>query len=140
MQLHACRKQSMDNALWKSFFYESRTILGVGSHNAFFSETWCAWTTFHALREGVHYWYCGLPDFPEIHDTHIEDGGTWGQPFSYGDLAHVIIPARFYWESQGGPDFRNGLKSQNIEKLSLRLDELGVPHRITELVLEIKLY
>ena len=63
------------------------------------------------------------------------------QPFMYSDLAHFIIPARFYWERIEGPgEFQNGYKSQDIRALSRELEVLGVPHRVTERVLEVKLY
>ena len=63
-------------------------------------------------------------------------GGTWTQSFAYSDLAHLIIPARFYWEtSSTEAGFQSGYKPQDIAKL---LDELS--HRLSERVLEIKLY
>jgi hypothetical protein len=125
---------------WKSFFLVCRKILGKGSPDPLESESWCAWTTFRAIKEGIHYWYCGIPDFCEILDTHIADGGTWGQPFEYDDLAHVIVLASFYWETRGAPGFHSGLKHQAIEKVSLHLNELGIAHRKTEHVVEVKLY
>jgi hypothetical protein len=131
----------MLNNQWKAFFLACRDVLGQGAHHSRFSESWCAWTTFSALRSGeIHYWTCGTPEYSEILDTHVEDGGIWGQPFSYDDLAHIIIPKTFYWETEGGPNFRNGTKTQNIETLSERLRKEGIEHRITDLVLEVKLY
>jgi hypothetical protein len=76
----------------------------------------------------------------EVLDTHTADGGVWGQPFPFSDLAHFIVPREFYWESIGGPGFVQGKKDQNIEKLSQALKAAGVPHRLTELVLEIKCF
>lgn len=126
---------------WKNFFLASRDVLGQGANNSCLSESWCAWTTFQALKYGgIHYWTCGIPEYSEILDTHIQDGGLWGQPFYYDDLAHVIIPKTFYWETDGGPGFRNGTKTQDINALSERLAHQGIEHRITDLVLEIKLY
>lgn len=130
----------MDNELWKAFFLTSRTVLGKGAWNPQYSESWCAWTTFSAIYNGVHYWYCGIPDYSDILDTYIADGGLWRQPFSYNELAHIIIPATFYWETEGGPDFENGTKSQDIKALSDKLSIEGIEHRTTGLVLEIKLY
>lgn len=131
----------MRNDQWKLFFLACRDVLGRGDSKPRFSESWCAWTTFAALEYGgIHYWTCGIPEYTEILDTHIEDGGLWGQPFSYDDLAHIVIPKVFYWETEGGPQFQNGTKTQSINALSERLRAEGIEHRITDLVLEIKLY
>lgn len=130
----------MNKAQWKSFFLCCRSVLGMGLPFAQRSDSWCAWTTFNAVHLGVHYWYSGIPDYEDILDTHIADGGLWGQPFDYDDLAHVVIPATFYWETEGGPEFKNGTKVQNIRLLSECLTGEGIPHRITDLILEIKLY
>ena len=130
----------MRNEQWKALFLTSRTLPGEGAYNPRYSESWCAWTTFQSLKHGVNYWYCGIPDYADILDTHIADGGLWGQPFNYDDLAHFIVPATFYWESEGGFRFENGTKSQDIKMLSEKLSYEGLEHRITDLVLEIKLY
>ncbi len=81
----------MRNDQWKAFFLACRDVLGKGANNSQLSESWCAWTTFAALKfGGIRYWTCGIPNRTEIHDTHIEDGGLWGQPFLYDDIAHVV--------------------------------------------------
>lgn len=73
--------------------------------------------------------------------TGTADGGTWTQSFAYSDLAHLIIPARFYWEtSTPEAGFQSGYKSQAVEKLSQELSRLEIPHRLSERILEIKLY
>ena len=131
----------MRNDQWKAFFLACRDVLGQGANNSQLSESWCAWTTFAALEfGGIHYWTCGIPSRSEILDTHIEDGGLWSQAFSYDDIAHVVVPKTFYWETVGGPGFQNGTKTQDICALSERLSRKGIDHRITDLVLEIKLY
>jgi hypothetical protein len=131
----------MRNDQWKKFFLACREVLGQGAHNSRLSESWCAWTTFRALEfGGIHYWTCGIPDYSEILDTQIEDGGLWSQPFDYDDIAHIIVPKTFYWETEGDPEFRNGTKKQNLLALSERLNHESIEHRITDLVLEIKLY
>ncbi|MFO1251873.1 MAG: hypothetical protein U1E77_12285 [Inhella sp.] len=73
-------------------------------------------------------------------ETYTQDGGTWMQPFSYSDIAHLLIPATFYWERFSDRNFEHGEKMQNIALLSERLNAEKLPHRLTDLVLEIKLY
>lgn len=105
------------------------------------SESWCAWTTYRRIGEDFGYWTSGLPALEDIGATGIADGGVWGQPFSYSELAHVVIPRTFYWESRtAAGQFESGLRSQDIDELSFRLSAAGVEHRATDLVLEIKLY
>jgi hypothetical protein len=82
----------------------------------------------------------GLPAETELLDTRTADGGTWGQAFSYNDIAHVIVPATFYWEKSVDHEFTCGRKRQDIQALSDDLKQLGIPHRKTDLILEIKLY
>ena len=126
---------------WKSFFLACRDVLGQGDNDSRFSESWCAWTTFTALEHGgIHYWTCGIPDYSEIQEAHIKDGGLWRQSFAYEDIAHIVVPKFFYWETEGGPDFQSGTKTQDINALSERLRGEEIQHRITDLVLEIKLY
>jgi hypothetical protein len=130
----------MDAVLWHKFFVTAVRVLGGGDWSAERSKSWCAWTTFTRLREDCGYWTGGLPEMDEVLDTHMADGGVWGQPFSFSELAHVIVPCEFYWESVGGPGFTQGKKAQNIQELSEALHAAGVPHRLTDLVLEIKCY
>ena len=126
---------------WKAFFLVCRDILGEGATISQFSDSWCAWTTFGALKHGgIHYWTCGIPNYSEILDTHIKDGGLWRQAFSFDDIAHIVVPKTFYWETEGVPRFQNGTKTQDIVALSARLNRDGIAHRLTDLVLEIKLY
>ena len=131
----------MNDSSWREFLRTARRVLGHGESIAWASDSWCAWTTFASLENSVHYWACGLPEEKELLEAWVADGGTWMQPFRYSDLAHVVIPAQFYWEQYDEEQgFRCGHKSQDIRRLSENLVALGIPHRLTELVLEVKLY
>ena len=130
----------MNDISWKLFLQTCRRLLGRGDWNPFLSDSWCAFTTFSSLMHGVHYWNCGFPDENECLDSHIVDGGLWRQSFEYKDLAHLIIPASFYWEEFVDGVFQSGTKSQNLDLLSKELIKLDIDHRKTDLILEIKLY
>ena len=133
----------MTDQQWKAFFEACATVLGSDGHPvASFSGTWCAWTLFDRLNHDLHYWTCGLPALEDVGDTHIRDSGVWGQPFLYSTLAHIVLPRSFDWESG---DFSkgthaHGTKSQDLDALSKILSSHAIPHRLTNLVLEIKLY
>jgi hypothetical protein len=130
----------MDDSEWERFFVTSVSILGSGKPNAPESVSWCSWTTFRRLNEDAGYWTCGLPDKDDVAASHIKDGGTWGQPFLYSDLAHVIIPREFSWETSPGFGYSSGSRKQNISALSQKLKEMRINHRMTGLILEIKLF
>jgi hypothetical protein len=130
----------MTDQKWQTFFRMCARVLGAGARSAAQSESWCAWTTFRSLGESINYWSAGLPAESELSAVGVADGGTWGQPFVYQDLAHIIIPRQFYWEIVEPGRFENGAKQQDLEALSRELTEAGIEHRLTELVLEIKLY
>lgn len=130
----------MTDSEWFSFFKLCAITLGRGRNFAEQSETWCAWTTFSKLEIDVHYWTAGLPNLDDIAETHIKDSGVWGQPFLYRDLAHIVIPREFYWEVVSEKEFSNGSKYQDITLLSSELNKAGVAHRVTDVILEIKLY
>jgi hypothetical protein len=130
----------MNNQDWRTFFQICGAVLGEGSPTASDSESWCAWTTFPQLASNAVYWTAGIPHRKELGATHIADGGTWGQPFAYKELAHVIIPATFDQEVVTNGEFLCLRREQNIETLSDLLSESGIPHRKTNLVLEIKLF
>jgi hypothetical protein len=87
----------------------------------------------------MHYWTGGLPAEEDLDETGTKDSGVWGQPFLYRQLAHIVIPREFFWEIIR-PDYTNGTKTQDIARLSQELTRISIPHRLTELVLEIKLY
>jgi hypothetical protein len=131
----------MDDETWRKLLETARRVLGRGLSQSWASDSWCAWTTFSSLEHWLTYWTCGLPEADELLATGKADGGTWTQPFAYSDLAHLIIPARFYWEtSTPEAGFQSGYKPQDIMKLSGELSRLEIPHRLSERVLEIKLY
>src|SRR5689334_12971292 len=97
---------AMTNEEWRTFFLVCSRVLGPGYRQAHFSQSWCAWTTFGALQESVHYWSSGLPAEPALGLLGTNDGGpAWGQPFSYQDIAHIVIPAQFNWERQSNGAF-----------------------------------
>lgn len=125
---------------WKLFLQTGRRLLGIGDWDPYLSHSWCAFITFGRIRDGVHYLNCGFPEEADCLDTQIEDGGTWRQSYKYSDLAHVVVPATFYWERYVDKVFHYGNKSQDINLLSKELEKLGISHRKTDLVLEIKLY
>ncbi len=127
----------MSNDQWRRFFLACAHVLGPGSTQAWESPSWCVWTTFGNF---LHYWAAGLPAEEELGPEGTFDGGTWGQPFNYQDIAHIAIPAEFYWEHVNTGDFSNGTKRQDLESLSQALAAAGIVHRKTELVLEVKLY
>lgn len=130
----------MDDVSWNKFFLICANSLGKGDQLASRSESWCAWTTFRRISEEFGYWTGGLPQVADIRETYIADGGVWGQPFSYSELAHVVIPRTFYWEAYSQSGFESGLRSQEIDELSVKLSEARIEHRLTSLVLEVKLY
>ena len=130
----------MQDQQWRDFFAICRDFLGEGSSHASASSTWCSWTTFARLQLDAGYWTSGLPNTGDIADSFITDGGVWGQPFSYRELAHIVVPAKFYWETIEPGAFRNGTRTQDIGKLSALLRSAAVPHRLTDLLIEIKLY
>lgn len=129
----------MSDVNWQVFLKTCRRVLGKGAWEPSLSESWCAFTTFNSLQHGIHYWSCGFPEETEILDTHTVDGGLWRQPFAYDDLAHVIVPKTFYWETTDGK-FDSGYKEQDLDAVSKELSELGIQHRKTDLLLEVKLY
>lgn len=111
----------------------------MGHQDAFHSISWCAYTTFSSLMHGVVYFNSGFPGEAECLDRQTADGGVWRQAFEYSDLAHVVIPKTFYWERTFN-GFESGYKEQNIELLSAELTRLGISHRLTDLILEIKIF
>jgi len=130
----------MQNEDWKNFFLLCSRVLGKGAPSAASSDSWCSWTTFRRLMEDAGYWGAGLPNPENIFDCNVGDGGTWGQPFAYSDIAHMLIPREFYWEKISEQGFESGTKHQDIDALSAKLNKQGIHHRKTNLVLEIKLY
>lgn len=130
----------MDDAQWRSFFLICIEQLGADDQLAAASASWCAYTTFGRLNDDVGYWTMGLPAAEEVESWGIRDGGTWGQPFRFTDLAHVIVPARFYWERGQGSEWKCGYRTQDLRAVSACLHVAHVQHRLTDLVLEVKLF
>lgn len=125
---------------WKLFLQTCRRLLGKGAWEPYVSDSWCAYTTFSSLEQNVYYWNVGFPEEADCLDTQTRDGSLWRQEFDYSDLAHIVVPATFYWERYVDSVFYYGNKSQDINLLSKELEKLGISHRKTDLILEIKLY
>ncbi|ABM93657.1 hypothetical protein Mpe_A0695 [Methylibium petroleiphilum PM1] len=130
----------MSDEQWRQFFLLCNRILGKGHAVAEFSESWCAWTTFERLSRDAGYWTAGLPGTEDVLSTCIGDSGVWGQPFPFQEIAHLIIPKQFYWERIEPGSFANGSKPQDLTRLAQALEGARLPHRVTESVLEVKLY
>jgi hypothetical protein len=125
---------------WKSFLTICRNTFGEGAWEPYSSTSWCSFTTFYSLQNTVHYWNCGFPDISELLDDRTMDGGLWRQEFFYDDMAHLIIPARFRWEHFSNGKLQMGHKEQDLALLSTHLMNASIQHRLTDLVLEVKLY
>ena len=124
----------MTDAQWKTFFETCAAVLGKGHRVMKQSDSWCSWTTFGRLKgNDAGYWTAGLPNAEDIGPSHINDGGVWGQPFSYSDIAHVIVPEKFITDD-------GTVKSQDIKRLSRQLSAASIPCKVTAGVLEIKVY
>jgi hypothetical protein len=130
----------MTDAQWYAFFVAASEVLGPGSRLAEKSQSWCAWITFEKLSVDAGYWTSGVPSREDIFATHIGDSGVWGQPFTFSQLAHIVVPRRFMCDEPPGPNWAYRERVQNLEGLSAKLHAAGVPHRVTELMLEIKCY
>lgn len=141
----------MTDEMWRRFFViASRYIRGtlktelsqwVEAGGQSFRTSYCAWTTFDRLGYSTIYWTGGLPLEKDLGVKGINDGGEWGQPFSYSEIAHLIIPAKFDEESYGdGRVFRMWEHTQDIAGLSDLLKAESVPHNLLPNFLELKLY
>jgi len=130
----------MLNMNWKLFLSICRETLGKGSFNPYLSESWCSFTTFTSLSHNINYWSCGFPDKEDLLDDRTIDGGLWRQSFYYDDIAHIIIPSKFYWEEIIDNKFCCDYKKQNINLLIPKLGNNFPQLRQTELMLEVKLY
>jgi hypothetical protein len=125
---------------WHKFLIVATRHLSLDACEAPGKWSWCAWTTFERLAEDAGYWTAPLPLEAELLATGTSDGGTWGQPFLYSQIAHLIVPRRFYWERIADDGFTAGFHDQDIDGLSERLIHEVIAHRLTEHVLEVKLY
>lgn len=129
----------MTNEEWKLTLLTCSDFLGWGDSDPYLSNSWAAVTTFSSLEHGVTYFNCGFPRVEDYLDTGTRDGGVWRQVFRYDDLAHLIVPRKFYWE-RTLHGFESGFKSQDIDGLSAQLRQLKISHFVNKWVLEIKLY
>ena len=129
----------MTSRQWREFFELCHAHLGAGSVIAARSNSWCSWTTFDRLQLDAGYWQAGLPASEEIDETGIADGGVWEQAVAYAELAHLLVPSRFY-RVPSAENPVGGYVEQELGRLSRALFEAGIEHRLTEFVLEIKLY
>lgn len=125
---------------WHKFLTVATEHLSLNPCSTHGKRSWCAWTTFERLGADAGYWTAPLPLASELLSENTSDGGTWGQPFRYSQIAHLIIPRRFYWEQISTEGFNSGVHMQDVEGLSERLTAEGIAHRLAELVLEVKLY
>jgi hypothetical protein len=125
---------------WRSFFLACHTLLSQNFAPDCRIGSRCSWATFDSISTGAHYWSGQLPVEADLEITHIRDGGSWRQPFSYQSLAHVIIPRAYDIESGGAGDYAYQAGEHDLDGLSATLDGLGIGHRKTDLMLEIKLY
>ena len=130
----------MNDTHWRTFFTTAAEVLGSGSRYAEHSQSWCSWTTFDRLGVDAGYWTCGLPALEDIFDTYIGDNGVWGQPFHFSQLAHLVVPRKFMCDGPPGPNWKYLERAQNLEELGARLRLAGIPHRSTDLVLELKCF
>ncbi len=132
----------MDDAQWRRFFLICADVLRPGDDRLPATESYCAFTTFDRLQGDLHYWRHGLPLKEEVRQRGTADGGVWGQPFYYEQLAHIIIPRTFGFDIHGedGRFLEYRERGQDLEALSAALQAEGIEHRLTDLVLEIKCY
>lgn len=130
----------MNDTQWHEFFTAAADVLGRGNPLAEHSFSWCAWTTFDRLSADAGYWTSGLPASEDIFGTYIGDGGVWGQPFYFSQLAHLIVPRTFTYDDPPGPNWTYRERVQDLDRLSAKLQAADVPHRLTDLVLELKCY
>jgi hypothetical protein len=108
------------------------------------AATWCSFTTFGRLGDNAGYWTFPLPKDTELGRDATTDGGTWREPFRYEEIAHFLLPRRFYGEAYdgreaGGPvRFFHWHHYQDIDGLSDLLKSAGIEHRLSTFALEIK--
>ena len=102
-------------------------------------KSWCSWTTYERLLDNAGYWTAELPLEAELTDVGTTDGGTWGQPFYYEQLAHLLIPRSFSEEHTWNGYFV-WAHEQDIDGLSQRLHKAGMAHGLSAYALDIKLF
>lgn len=131
---YLCVRRQVNDAQWLKFFQVCARELAP------LVESWCAWTTFRSLTEAAHYWAAPLPRLSELNAVGIIDGGTWGQPFLYSDIAHVVIPREFQREDMCSGTFQLTEYTQDLQSLSAALRSADIFHTLGSYALEIKLY
>jgi hypothetical protein len=127
---------------WCTFFRSAAELLGPGDSRLMHTKSYCAFTTFERLNTDLNYWRHGMPLKEEIAENHIRDNGVWCQPLRFSSLAHIIVPRRFrveQFDKYNHPVDDLEIE-QRIDALSSALLTCRVDHRITNLILEIKLY
>lgn len=124
----------------REFLKLSSRFLRDNSSDEPFYWSWCTWTTFGRLEHQAGYWSGPLPLEDELDEKFTRDGGMWTQPFSYEDIAHIIIPRSYSFERLLDDEMIWIDKLQNLTGLSSILSEHEVDHRRTELLIELKLY
>jgi hypothetical protein len=129
----------MTNLEWKKFFDLGNEVLGAGSQGLLVSENWCSWTTFDRLLRSGGYWQCGLPRPGEYHDWGVGDGGVWGQPFRYEEIAHLIVPRTFEFADIYKGEFIYKKTEQKIDALSDLLLLANIDHILSDWALEFRL-
>ena len=76
----------------------------------------------------------------ELAAANTLDGGTWGQPFLYKEIAHLIIPRRFQWVSSVSSQFVQTEHRQDVDAISAKLEELSIPHELSGYALQVRLF
>lgn len=140
----------MTSEQWRTFFtLASRHILATrkseldecsAPSKTFGRESYCAWTVFDRLGCDTIYWTAGLPNEHDLQEQGLRDGGEWGQPFQYDEIAHLIIPAEYTEDFHVDQKWIMWRHRQDIHGLSKLLDEASIPHMLHATFLELKLY
>lgn len=129
----------MNNIEWIEFFKSCNQILGRGSRIQFHSDNWCSWTTFDRILKDTGYWQSGIPSESELASSGLKDGGTWGQPFEYCSIAHLILPRSFEFIGMYKDEFHHKKTEQDLDGLSSLLNKNGIEHVLSEYALELRL-
>ena len=134
---------------WTFFTIASRHIRGTLKSEVsqwtepaeeFYRKSYCAWTVFERLGCDTHYWTAELPKETELYEHGVLDGGEWGQPFRFDEIAHLIVPVEYTEDRYVDQKYTMWCHTQDIVGLSRLLDEANIPHKLHETFLELKLY
>jgi len=132
-------RHSMNTKDWIKFFDLCNQVLGEGDYTLYRSENWCSWITFDRIIRDAQYWSGGIPKTGEYGEHGVGDGGNWGQPFPYSSIAHLIIPRHFEFCDMYQGEFVHKQTEQDIDHLSILLQEHSIEHVISEWALELRL-